>query len=181
MPAFERVLRGDGIARGAHLHRFRHTCQPRQPLRSRRSWNDAQFDFRLAHLRRRYRHPIVAGHRRFQAPAERSAVNRCHDWFGTALHAIEHAQKTRALPAIAARCDLAEFFDIRAGDEGTTSADQHNGLHGVIFFELFETGDDSFRDSRAQRVHGWIVYREDSNFAIFTCLNQIAHPYDSIA
>ncbi len=128
----------------------------------------------------------MAGHGGLEPSAERGPVNHRDYGLGISLHAIQNAEEARPLAPIAAGCDLAEFLDVRAGDEGTASTDQHDGLHGIVFFKLFQACDNSFRNARAQRVHRRIVHRENANFAVFTRLDQtwvylIAHPYDSIA
>ncbi len=159
------------IARGAHFHRFRDTGQPRQTLCSGGARDNPELHFRLTHLRRGNRHPIVACHRGFQSSTERGAVNRRHNRLGIVFHAVQYAHEAGSLFAISPGRDFPEFADVRAGDERSASADQHNRLYRVIFFEFIEAGDNSFRHARTQGVYRRVIDGEDTHFAVFARKN----------
>ena len=88
----ERRPCADRVADRAHLHRLRDSGQPRQPLCPPGAGNDAELDFRLAHLRRRHGDAIVARHGGFEArrraPCRESRLRPA----SSSLDAIEDAE-----------------------------------------------------------------------------------------
>ncbi len=132
----ERVGRADRIAHRAHLDSLRHTGQPRQTLRPSGTRDNSKLNFRLANLRRRNSHAIVARHGRFESTTQRRAVNGRDNGLRAIFHAIQNAHEAGPALSIATGSDLSKLANIGAGDESAPAANQHDGFHRVVFFEL---------------------------------------------
>ncbi len=172
-PGRKRCFRINGLAERAHLHGFGDAGQPRQPLRPARSGNDPELHFRLPHLRGRDRHPVMTGHRGFQAAAERGAVDRHH--YGLfRIFDLRHHRRQRHTP-VTGGGHFSEFANIGAGDEGSSAADHHDRLDLRVLVRCFDPGHDAVRHSGAQRVHRRIIDRDDANLALARIVNQFAH------
>ena len=114
--SLQRVARFDRSAIDAHLDCFGDTCETREALRACGAGDEAELHFGLADLRVTGRDAVVPCHCEFEAAAEGGAVDG-HDH---RLGAIFDSEQQR-LEAVAAGGftggDLAEFLDVRAGDE----------------------------------------------------------------
>jgi hypothetical protein len=157
--------RGHRIAGHAHRQSFFDAGQTRQPLRSRRAWNDAEFHLGLSDLRTSDGHPVMSGHRSFEPAAERRTVNRHHDRLGRILDSQQLRQQGEFAPL--AGGDLAEFLNIGAGNERPSRADDDDRLHPGIAIGLLDPGDDALRNARTEGVHRRIVDRDDGDGAVF--------------
>src|SRR5206468_790287 len=99
--------------------------QPWQALGTARAGNETELHFRLAHLCLGGGDTIMAGHGGLQAAAERTAVNCGDDRLWTVLDAVQQRVQTR-IAAAAVLDHVLKFADVRAGDEPTTRADEHD-------------------------------------------------------
>src|SRR5712692_1486639 len=116
----------------------------------------------------------MTGHGQFQTAAERSTVNRHHNWLPAILNPEQHGQHSRASLSLAGR-HLFKFLDIRAGDEGAASPNEHRRFDAFISVDLFDRSEDPLRYARAQSVDRRIVNGDDGYFVVLSELNQIAH------
>jgi hypothetical protein len=110
----------------------------------------------------------MAGHCGFEASAKRSAMDRGYNWLRRVFDALEHAIEAGSAAAVAPGGNLSELANVGAGDERSAASDQHNRLDRGVFSQLFYSGDNAFRYSRAKGVDRGIVDRQDAHFAIST-------------
>ncbi|MNV41072.1 hypothetical protein D3C71_1326970 [compost metagenome] len=61
---------------------------------------------------------------------------------------------------------LAEFADIRPGNEGLASAHQQHGRHGGVGLRLLHGGQQALAHGGAQGVDGWVVDGDDKHIAL---------------
>ena len=134
---FQRFVSFDRIAGHAHFNGFRHAGKPRKPLGACGAGDKAELHFGLANLGARNSDAIVAGHGQLQSAAESRSMNG----YDHRLAAVFHFQEERSEPGAARFAGgghLAEFLDVRAGDEGTASADEHCGFDAGVLSDAVQ-------------------------------------------
>ena len=131
--------------------------QARQALGAAGARQQTEVDFRQAEAGGGQRDAIVRAQRRFEATAQRRAMQRRHDQLGRILHGGDDVVQ------VGARRRLAELADIGAGDEGAAAADQHDGIDVRILGEGLDALLDAGADGGRQRIHRRIVDGEDSD------------------
>src|SRR5262249_56866272 len=87
---------------------------------------------------------------------ERRAVDGRHYGLGAALDRREHAVEVGRLRR------LAELADVGARDESAATADDDHGTHRGIGDTLGEVVEDPLADSLRARVHGPLLYGDDT-------------------
>ena len=157
--AFERFRGVDRVAHDAHLERLRIADEPGKPLRAARARQDPQLDLGLAETGRGDADPVVAGHRRLQAAAERGAVDCGDNRLRRVLHRLDRLVQAGFLHR------LAELGDVGAGDEGAALADQEHRGHLFIGFRLRQSFDHAGPDAVAERVDWRVVDHDQGDFA----------------
>ena len=167
----ERVLRLDRISARTHLNRFGDAGQPRQALRARCSWNEAELHFRLSDLRAGRSHAVVAGHGHLQAAAKGGAVDRHHHRLGAVFNLQQQREQSRTRSSLALG-HLGEFFDVRAGDKSAAAADDHGRDHSRVLLDLINGFGNSFGTPGLNGVHRRIVDGDDRNTVSFYKLHE---------
>jgi hypothetical protein len=158
-PGFVGVLRTDRRARGRHLQRLAHSGDARQPLRAARAGKQAELHFRHPKLRRRHRHPVMAGERNLEPAAERRPVDRRHDRLGAILDDVDDLRQHRLLE----RLGRAELADVGAREEGIPFADDHDRLHRLVGIRFLDRLHQPLANGMAERVYGRVVGGDDKD------------------
>ena len=70
-----------------------------------------------------------------------------------------------------AGCDLAEFLDVRAGDERTAATNQHYGLYRIVLAYLLNGLGNPLGNPRAQGVHRRVIDGDNCDIFISGKLN----------
>ncbi len=107
--------------------------QPRQALGAAGTGREAQIDFRLADLRAGHDHPVVTGHRRFQATAQGVTVDRGNHRLGAGFKGRDDVGEL----LFAVGPGQGEVADIGAGNEPAPRADQHDRLDVILGIGLW--------------------------------------------
>ena len=155
-PEVQCSLRTDRPARYTQVNGCGDTNNPRQPLCSLGAGNDAEIDFRLAHLRVVARNPIVSGHGKFEASTESGAVYSHDDGLGKIFDPPEksvHGWRTRP----ATRRKVLQFPDIGPRDKCPPGANDHDRSDLWIPLGIIQRGGNSFRHTRTNGVHRRVV------------------------
>jgi hypothetical protein len=84
----------------------------------------------------------MRGHGGLETAAERGTVNRSNDGLRAFFDRGEIIHQ--ADPLTFTGRDLAEFFDVESGDEGSARADQHRGAHCIVLLNRLHRGKNAF-------------------------------------
>ena len=125
------VRGGDRLAGDDHRQRLLHARQARQSLRAFRAGDDAQRDFRQPQLCVRHRDAKMAGHRQFQAAAERRAVDGEDDRLRALLHAAQQRPQVQRRVELPPR-EALQLGDVGAPGERAPGAQDHHGGNAGI-------------------------------------------------
>src|SRR5260370_16605148 len=126
-----------------HLAGLGNPRQPRQPLRPACARNNAELHFRLANLRTRSSHAVVAGHCQLQASAERHTVNG-HNHRLRAIFDLPQQREQAGSAILLPRSYLAKLLDIRAGDKCPTGTDEYSSLDTFVLDNFLHSLPNSF-------------------------------------
>ena len=172
----QRSRRRHRLAVGRHVERKLRAREARQPLRAARAGNDAEQHFRLSDFRVFRRDAEMARLRDLEPAAERVAVDRRDERLRRVLHPPQ--QRVRAggpLERIVFRLQRVEHFDVRAGDERRSGADEHDRFGRGIRDAALDGPIDAVPHSRAQRIHRRVVDRDDGDAVFDLVANRISH------
>ena len=101
----------------------------------------------------------MAAERHFEAAAEGGALDRGDDRLRRLFHGVER------LDEAGRHRRLAEFADVRAGDEGAAFAGDHDGLDRVVGHRLLDAVLQALADVERQRIDGRIVDDDERGVA----------------
>ena len=152
----ERFRRPHRFSRYQHVDGGRNTGEPRQPLRTLGSRNDAEIDFRLANLRIGARDPVMPCHRQLQAAAKSGSVQSHDHRFRAVLNLFQQIVQIRRTGTTTMRVFL-ELLNVGAGNERPSSANDNDGRHRGVLPGFVNGGRNSFRHSGRKRIHRGIV------------------------
>ena len=156
-PGLERLLRRDRIADRGHFERQRYARDPRNPLGSAGTGEQAELHLGRPDLRRRHRDAVMTAQRHLAPAAQRSAVDRGDDGLVGGFDHVDHGAEARFLHR------LAEFGDVRAREERASVAPDHDRLDAVVGDGFLDPGFEPLANRRAERVDGRVVRNDDED------------------
>src|SRR5260370_17204954 len=109
--------------------------------------DDGELQFRLANLRTRSSHAVVAGHCQLQASAERHTVNG-HNHRLRAIFDLPQQRQQAGSAILLPRSYLAKLLDIRAADKCPTGTDEYCSLDTFVLDDFLDCLRNSFAHSR---------------------------------
>ena len=171
-----RLRGGDGRAGHDHRQRFGDADDARQTLRAARPGEQAKLHFGQAQLGRSRGDAVMAAKRDLQPTAERGAMDRGDHRLAALFDGVDDGGEAGF------HRRLAEFGDVRPGEEGAPGRADDDGANGVIGRCLRHRIGQAGAHLRRQGVHGRIVRRDDQNVAVALRADHAHHlsPYASI-
>jgi hypothetical protein len=116
----------------------------------------------------------VARHGQLEAAAERHTVNGHHHRL-RAIFDLPQQRQQAGSAILLPRGYLAEFLDVRAGDECASTADHYRSVDTPVLDDFLDRVRNTFGYAGTYCVHRGIVDGDDRDVLIFRELNQIAH------
>ncbi len=92
-------------------------------------------------------------------------MNRHYDRLGAILNTSKQRIQSD-ITALFARRDLAEFFDVCAGDECAACADQDRRPRLGVGGELLDSAANAFRNAGTERIYRRVVDRNDCDVPV---------------